>query len=394
MTETLTIGAPEVSPVKVDAPLQKPRKLARYGALDLWRGVACVAVVIYHSTMQVVPTVQPGDSWISHLACILIRATGILWVGVPMFFVISGYCILATLDKSQVRGDSIGNYFFRRFRRIYPPYWVGLAISAAVIAIGEYLKPGLFTGGIFTVFHCASLDLSQWLGNITLTESWREHIAGSPEKFLLPHVWTLCYEEQFYAVAGLILLVAPQRKFLASVIVSLVVVATMVGSKKLGFSVQGTFLDGRWLLFAAGILVYYGVNYATPRGRTVICVALATTLAAMLATGSVTWEIYLNRNLERFTAIAFALVLLLMHRWDESICRQRWLAPLFVCGAMCYSLYLVHALVTKGVGHAMALGGYNGPLETLFITLPICVALSLAVGWTFHVLVERRFLNR
>jgi len=324
----------------------------------------------------------------------LIHATEKGSLGVPIFFVISGYCILATLDKSQVRGDSIGNYFFQRFRRIYPPYWIALAVSIAVIAVVELLRPGVFVDGIFTIFHPMSLDASQWFGNATLTESWRWHVAGSPERFLLPHVWTLCYEEQFYAVAGLILFVAPRRKFTASIIVSLIVVVTMVASRKLGFSVEGTFLDGRWLLFAAGILVYYGVNDATPRARTVICVILATALVAMIATGSVTWQIYLNRNIERFTAIAFALVLLLLHRWDEAICRRRFLAPLFVCGAMCYSLYLVHALVTKGIGHAMALGGYTSVWQTLLVTLPMCVVFSLVAGWTFHVAVERRFLNR
>jgi peptidoglycan/LPS O-acetylase OafA/YrhL len=366
----------------------------RYGSLDLWRGVACVAVVIYHATMQVVPVVQPGETLSSRAGYWLVQATGILWVGVPMFFVISGYCIFATLEKSAARGDSLGKYFFRRFRRIFPPYWAALAISILAIVGLECASPGLFTGGMFTVFHPSSLDATQWLGNLTLTETWRQHLFGTDATLVLPHVWTLCYEEQFYAVAGVILLVAPRRMFAASFAISAFVAAMMILSRKLGFSVEGTFMDGRWLLFAAGILVFYAVNRATPTRRTIIAVMLATAAIAMLATGSVPWECYLNRNLERFTALVFAFALILMHRRDAQVCQQRWLKPLFVCGTMCYSLYLIHALVTKGIGNALFQSGWTGTWETLLIAVPVSLAASTALGWLFYLTVERRFLNR
>lgn len=371
----------------------KPRS-SRYESLDLWRGVACVAVVIYHATMQVVPVVQSGNSIGSQLGYWLVQATGILWVGVPMFFVISGYCIFATLEKSAVRGDSLGQYFLRRFRRIFPPYWAMLALSIATIVGLEFVSPGLFTSGTFTVYHPQTLDATQWLGNLTLTETWRHHLLGSASTLVLPHVWTLCYEEQFYAVAGLILLVAPRRMFAASVVISVFVVATMVLSKKLGLSVEGTFMDGRWLLFAAGILVFYAVNRATPARRTIIALMLTAAAVAMLATGSVTWEYHLNRNLERFTALVFAVALILLHSRDAQICQQRWLKPLFICGTMCYSLYLTHALITKGIGNALVVHGWNGPWEALLIAVPVSLALSTALGWLFYLGVERRFLNR
>ena len=312
-----------------------------------------------------------------------------------MFFVISGYCIFATLEKSVARGDSLGAYFFRRFRRIYPPYWIALVLCAGFIAIVEIaISPGLLTKGIFTIVEPLALDASQWFGNLTLTESWRAHAIGSDTSFLLPHVWTLCYEEQFYAVAGLILLLAPRRMFAASLVVSGLVVAAMVLSKKLGFSLEGTFLDGRWLLFAAGILVYYAVNHAGARVRMGIVITLGTSLIVMLATGSVPWEFYLNRSLERFTAISFALALIMLYRFDKQICSARWLAPLFVCGTMCYSLYLTHVLVTKSVGHSLHRIGMHGPWETLLVAVPLSIALSAAIGWGFYLAVERRFLNR
>lgn len=382
---TLPVATPQTLPVAA--------KSRRYALLDAWRGVACVAVVIYHATMQVVPVVEPGETWSHMLGYWLVQITGLMWVGVPMFFVISGYCIFATLERSLERGDGLRQYFFRRFRRIYPPYWIALVLCVATIVAIEFGWPCLLTGGYFTIVGPQQLNPAAWLGNVTLTESWRAHVGGGPTNFLLPHVWTLCYEEQFYFVAGLMLLLAPRRLYLAAGLVSLAVVATMVLSKKLGVSVEGTFLDGRWLLFAAGILVFYAVHKASDRVRAGICVALAGSAALLLASGGVPWAYHLNNNLERFTALLFALALIVLYPRDKQLSAKSWMRPLTWCGTMCYSLYLTHALVTKAIGHAAFELGYTGPWQTLGVVVPVCLAISLPVGWVFYLLVERRFLN-
>jgi peptidoglycan/LPS O-acetylase OafA/YrhL len=189
------------------------------------------------------------------------------------------------------------------------------------------------------------------------------------------------------------LLIAPKRLYAAAGLVSLAVVAIMVLSKKLGISVEGTFLDGRWLLFAAGILVFYAVHKAGDGVRAGICVGLAGAAALLLASGGVPWAIHLNNNLERFTALLFALVLIVLYRRDKQLSTQRWMRPLTWCGTMCYSLYLTHALVTKAIGHAAFEMGYTGAWQTLGVVLPLSLAISLPVGWGFYLLVERRFLN-
>ena len=75
----------------------------RYESLDAWRGVACLAVVLFHSTVCYVATPElearvrsEGGSW----ADWAILATGRLWIGVPLFFVVSGYCIAAAGDSA------------------------------------------------------------------------------------------------------------------------------------------------------------------------------------------------------------------------------------------------------------------------------------------------------
>jgi len=72
------------------------------------------------------------------------------FLGVDVFFVISGYCIMAKLYARRKRGGVI-EFAKRRFWRIYPPYWTAIALSAVVILAMNVQWPGLTHEGIFTV---------------------------------------------------------------------------------------------------------------------------------------------------------------------------------------------------------------------------------------------------
>src|SRR6516165_7858972 len=97
----------------------------RYRSLDLWRGVACLLVVVYHATyIQCGIATEPSGGATSSVVQWLIGLTHWMDVGVPMFFVISGYCIAAAADGLRHSSRSVGNYFVRRIRRIYPPLWI------------------------------------------------------------------------------------------------------------------------------------------------------------------------------------------------------------------------------------------------------------------------------
>ena len=117
-----------------------PAKAARYESLDHWRGAACLGVVVFHATMQVAgPVAAPaGEGFWASLGAALLAVTSRFWIGVPAFFVISGYCIMATLDSRRRRGDGLGEYLRRRVWRIYPPYWIALSASVLIVALFEY----------------------------------------------------------------------------------------------------------------------------------------------------------------------------------------------------------------------------------------------------------------
>jgi peptidoglycan/LPS O-acetylase OafA/YrhL len=362
----------------------------RYKTLDAWRGVACLGIVVFHSTPPFADGGHP--SWVG----ITERIIDQFWIGVPMFFVISGYCIMATADSTRRKSHKVRTYFYRRFRRIYPPYWFFLLFGVAFALIGERL-PFLKIADGTNIHSPGELDAGQWIGSVTLTETWLSTLCGRPAKFPFGHAWTLCYEEQFYAVTGIVLYLARARFVLVCNWISGLMLVAYVVVPRLGGSTVGTFLDGSWLAFGAGVWVYSARNYATSfRGG--LLYAAPTGAAALLIIGR-HWENVFSGGrhpgMETFilSAIAFAVCLAILSRHDEALSRIRIVAPLSWCGTICYSLYLVHVPIVHAIRHlAESVGGGDGWFA-IGAVMPTCVGASLAAGWCFHRVVEVRFLN-
>lgn len=138
----------------------------RYQTLDAWRGLACLMVVVFHSTRHAaVEKMQTDGSIFS----ILYRITEFLWIGVPIFFVISGYCITASIDSKSHSNFDLKRYLVRRFKRIYPPYWI-MIFLLSMIGIAGYLLKIQFLMETPRFFPPWWRSRYQWLGNLTLTE--------------------------------------------------------------------------------------------------------------------------------------------------------------------------------------------------------------------------------
>jgi len=99
-------------------------------------------------------------------------------------------------------------------------------------------------------------------------------------------------------------------------------------------------------------------------------------------------------NQSYLAAFSFALLIMGLKRWDDYTNDCRVLSPLRFCGEMCYSLYLLHWLVVRTVGHAVDSLGADSSAFILLIRIPLCVALTILLGTIFHRLVERKFLNQ
>lgn len=369
----------------------KPRN-ARYESLDMWRGVACLCLVLYHAAFFSESAMRVADSASWSIGGSLLYAVKKTWCGVPIFFVISGYCIAASLDSLRRKPHSLANFFYRRMHRIYPPLWI-----ASLVAVGWlFLSQTLWNmeGASEHLPYLGEFTATQWFGNFTATERWLHHLTGGDVRYLMANTWTLCYEEQFYALAGLMLLCAPRRPLTLALAISF---ATLVGRhacRAMGINIEGFFFDGHWLLFAAGLLVYQSVNYFSRRQ--------VIPIVALFGCGAVYgwWERrtgpeWFDQHLGEYFLVAslFAIFLIAARRFDRPIARHWIASPLAWCGKRSYSIYLTHFPLVVTVAYGLHAWGFQDDWSTVLITIPACVAVSIMSGWLFYTFVERHFQN-
>jgi len=193
-------------------------------------------------------------------------------------------------------------------------------------------------------------------------------------------------------IAALILYFASQRIFTAAIVVTVLIFIGKTVSWSLGWDVEGSLLDGRWFEIGAGILLFYRVNEATPKQIALINSLFALGVVVSLRNPGKLMDFYPNHDMERFVAYSFALLASFLYPYDHKMKHARWLQPLWLVGAMSYSVYLCHPLIAKGISFGFFRSGVNGNAVTLFFVVPLCMAISIAVAYVFHRVVERHFI--
>ncbi len=363
-----------------------PRSNPRYKALDVFRGLACVMVVLHHTGFVVLESDVIGTGMEHGLRRAVVSFLHMA-IGTPMFFVISGYCVLARMDVLRKRGESPWNFLGKRLWRTFPPYWVALlGFVIVVVGLNRLGLDRLYRGvHALELYEPTTLDLWQWMGNITLTETWRPRVGFAGEMVFMRISWTLCFLEQFYIVCFLALLIAPRRLYgalaaLSAAAIGLHVVAWDVGASS---RLAGTF-PVLWHEFAVGLAVYWRLEAATSQ-RARRCVD-----AAILALLAVAYWRDLDSTVK---AAAFGLILIGLRPYDDWIDARRFLEPLKACGRRCYSIYLAHLPVCV-IG---SLGLYELSLQgfwvRVLVTVPVVSAAAIGVGWLFHRWVELQFVD-
>lgn len=379
-------STPRAGPAKTFPPLARH---PRYELLDVFRGIACLLVVAHHAGFALY---FAADSKTGPLGLLKQAVAGFLWhcdLGVPLFFVISGYCIVASVDLNRRREAWSWSFLKRRFRRIYPPYWAAILWFVAVVALSDR-----FAGShvlhknplvALELVDPGTLDLRQWIGNVTLSETWRPRIWNPHEQIFTRVAWSLCYEEQFYFVCFLILALAPRRIFLA-------LAATTVVSALLGLAAIDSgaidrlkgFFPYLWHEFAFGAAVYWRLNAANEiRGRQAVEIGL----------GVVSLVAFLYYRFSCAAAASFALALIVLRDFDDRAARSRWLNPFRACGKRCYSIYLAHLPACVLVNAWMFQKSDMSFWTRVFVMVPTSVSAGAAAGFVFFEAVERHFLN-
>lgn len=359
------------------------RPSPRYALLDAGRGVACLMVVVHHASSVLQDDDAVGSPLRAWVADLLYKGN----LGVTLFFVISGYCIAASADAHRRQEHPPLTFLRRRVRRIYPPYWASILITLALV-VGldlaglSWLHQGDHAVGIDPP---SALSFSQWVGNVTLTETIREHFGG-PERSLFTVVsWSLCYEEQFYFLCFLALVFAPRRLFPILLGLTIGSLGLVIAAKLTHqwYRVYGLF-PALWHDFAVGIAVYYRLNRAARAwGRRLLDGALVAMAAVALIVG----------NEDALVSATFGLLLVFLSPHDRALASSRWLAPLMACGHRSYSIYLIHLPFVGLVALGLVALGLTSYEVRLFLVLPLSAIAGVLAGWALFHTVETRFLN-
>ena len=169
------------------APDDDPRDLfvtRRLAAIDGLRGVSIIAVIVFHL----------GARWLRG---------GFL--GVDLFFVISGFVITRLLIVEQATTGRIGlrRFWERRARRLLP----SLLVVLGAVAVATLVDPSVVDRTVRRQGFAALFYVSNWFNVFAHVGYWDARLESSP----LNHLWSLAIEEQFYLVWPLVVVGVARR---------------------------------------------------------------------------------------------------------------------------------------------------------------------------------------
>jgi peptidoglycan/LPS O-acetylase OafA/YrhL len=246
----------------------QPAPLGHIPALDGLRGVAVLLVVQLHSL--VLERRTGADQ-------VFFRVCGAGWVGVDLFFVLSGFLITGVLLDQQGRPGCLRNFFARRLVRIFPLYY-GFLLAYFVVL--PRLGIGYFQEKVAPE---SSAQAPLWLYYFNFWSGLSGVRPWSLEVF-----WSLCVEEHFYLVWPFVV-VACRRRTLALVCaaVAALALAARVGLIAAGATMWEVYvltpgrLDG--LCIGAGVSLL--VRAPVPRAVLLRCSRAFGAAAALFVLG-------------------------------------------------------------------------------------------------------------
>jgi peptidoglycan/LPS O-acetylase OafA/YrhL len=305
----------------------------RLFSIEALRGIASVSVAWFHFTNQY--------GWD------FVRYSGSLgWLGVDVFFVISGFVIPYSLHGTGYCLARFPKFLVKRILRLEPPYLLSIAL---VIVLWELSSLLPWFRGSAPIYSSSQLAAHLFYSIPFTQYAW-----------LSPVYWSLFYEFAFYLAIGL----CYERLFSKSIAATiLLATATAVI-----LYILTDRWEGRIFLFVIGIAGMRSYTNIDQPKESILAIAVSAALAALFGA-------------PESTAAGVVTIIAILW-WTSADSRI-----LVFLGSISYSLYLTHTAIG---GRIINLGTryQGGPAYELLLSLT-ALLVSIAFAWGFYRIIER-----
>lgn len=345
---------------------------------DGLRGIAIALVMLHHFWPSTGPLAALSP--IAHLG----------WVGVDLFFVISGCLIAGILLDTRGAPGALKNFYARRVIRIFPLYYL--------VVFGAFVGIPILQGSNELLEQSGSpWWYLLYAGNI------REALLGHEPAYVLAVTWSLSIEEQFYVLFPLAVILLSRAR-LAAVLWTLVVAAPLFRTATAllwpeNERIQYLATPSRVDVLALGCLIALAArgHARVPGARLTRLILPGSILACAIAflVGGLDRTTFFGRTFgySLVGAAAFALVLWVSHRRGTRSLAWLRIAPLCGLGVVCYGAYLLHRPVQVIVGKLAERLLPEVPLIGTTLGLVVFSAAGIAAATLSWFLVERPILR-
>lgn len=327
-------------------------KQPRIRALDGIRGYAVLLVLVSHVTMNSFPG----------------------YVGVDMFFVLSGFLItnLLRVEYADTSAIRYGTFLKRRFMRLYPSLLIAIALGAFC---------ALFLGGITRQFVADALVAALYL------EPWFITFANW-DGGMFRHTWSLGLEEFFYLLWPLLFILS--MKFGSKLLgwvpllgLSLLLIPVVIGLIQYSPNPVTDYVLRIGGIFLGCSLSFYRVQISSSWGGALFVLGFVGVVVSMLTTSA---------GLGSLVAAISTCALILSFTGTASLLKSSsaflFENPIIVWfGKISYELYLVHYILIVSMIWFMAGQAYTN--EEIRNVLPTVGLVSIFVAFVVHLLQAR-----
>ena len=340
-------------------------------SIDSLRALAVLAVIIYHVDVNYLP----GG-----------------FLGVDLFFVLSGYLISSLIIKEYRKTGSLNlyNFYIRRARRLLPAVYFMITVGLVVMVLfNEVLLRKSHLDAIFGYIYS-----SNWWYIFHKLDYFDSFGAQSPFK----HLWSLAIEEQFYMIFPLLFLLINRKKkskdgtyklnknflyvVLGLILVSLIAHILLFDINNISRIYFGT--DTRAFSLLVGVVgaILYPMEKlhakVTPQQNimysVVSLVSIATLITVMIYTSE--YNTWLYRGGFLLVAILGLIVIISSGKQHTLMSRLLSFKPVVFIGKISYSLYLWHFPVLVLTTPVSEIGNPN----IIFVILRIILTFALATA--------------